>query len=98
MAVRDWPEKLSKDLVAYAPASAGPVQHSRKIVERRLLYHQVIEGTSIGYSDPDGIWCEVMNHIERRKTVHRLWNELEGVTNPFDRLMRMRADQVSKSI
>lgn len=50
------------------------------------------------FSDPDGIRFEVMNHIRRRKTVRRLWNELKGFTNPLDRLMRRRADQASKSI
>ena len=39
MAVRDWPEKLSVDLVPYAPASAGPFQHLRKIVDPRPPYY-----------------------------------------------------------
>jgi len=42
------------------------------------------------FSDPDGIRFEVMNHIRRRKTVRRLWNELKGFANPLDRLMRTR--------
>ena len=43
---------------------------------------------AVFFSDPDGIRLEVMNHMERRKTVRRLWNRLEGFTNPLDRLMR----------
>jgi len=34
---------------------------------------------------------EVMNYLKRRKLVRRLWNELEGFTNPLDRLMRRHA-------
>jgi glyoxylase I family protein len=45
---------------------------------------------AVFFSDPDGIRLEVMNHIERRKTVRRLWNQLEGFTNPLDRMTRKR--------
>jgi glyoxylase I family protein len=51
---------------------------------------------AVFFSDPDGIRFEVMNHMKRRKIVRKLWTELEGFTNPLDRLMRRRADQSRK--
>jgi hypothetical protein len=29
-----------------------------------------------------------MNYLKRRKLLRKVWNELEGLTNPLDRLMR----------
>jgi catechol 2,3-dioxygenase-like lactoylglutathione lyase family enzyme len=46
---------------------------------------------AVFFNDPDGIRLEVMNYLERRKLVPRVWNELEGFTNPLDRMMRRRA-------
>jgi glyoxylase I family protein len=51
---------------------------------------------AVFFSDPDGIRLEVMNHVERRKTVRRLWKQLEGFTNPLDRLARKRDHPKSK--
>ena len=51
---------------------------------------------AVFFSDPDGIRLEVMNHVERRKTVRRLWNQMEGFTNPLDRLTRKRDHRKSK--
>ncbi|MGH7778891.1 MAG: VOC family protein [Candidatus Binataceae bacterium] len=39
------------------------------------------------FSDPDGIRLEVMNHIERRKTIRARWTELAGFLNPLHRLL-----------
>jgi hypothetical protein len=33
MAIGDWTEKVAADFVTYAPASAGPLQHYRTIIE-----------------------------------------------------------------
>ncbi len=51
---------------------------------------------AVFFSDPDGIRLEVMNHVEHRKTVRRLWNQLEGFINPLDRLARKRDHPKSK--
>ena len=48
---------------------------------------------SLFFSDPDGIRLEVQNHTERRKNIRKLWNQLEGFTNPLDRLTRRRDDR-----
>ena len=32
-----------------------------------------------------------MNYLKRSKLVRKVWNELGGFVNPFDRLMRQRA-------
>jgi len=46
---------------------------------------------AVFFNDPDGIRLEVMNYLKRRKLVRRVWNELEGFTNPLDRLMLRHA-------
>lgn len=46
---------------------------------------------AVFFNDPDGIRLEVMNYLKRRKLVRKVWNELEGFTNPLDRLMRRPA-------
>jgi catechol 2,3-dioxygenase-like lactoylglutathione lyase family enzyme len=51
---------------------------------------------AVFFSDPDGIRLEVMNHVARRKTIRRLWTQLEGFTNPLDRLARKRDHPKSK--
>src|ERR1700678_3869150 len=43
MAVGDWTEEFSANLVEDAAASARPVQHSRRIVEMSVLYHPEVE-------------------------------------------------------
>ena len=46
---------------------------------------------AVFFSDPDGMRFEVMNYRKGRKTVRRVWNELEGFVNPMGRLQRKRA-------
>ncbi|MGO9603387.1 MAG: hypothetical protein ACLQAT_08305 [Candidatus Binataceae bacterium] len=45
---------------------------------------------AIFFSDPDEIRFEIMNYRKGRKTVRKLWSELQGFVNPLDRLMRKR--------
>ena len=80
-------DKIAGRLRALGIAIEGP----------RLWPEYAPDYYALFFSDPDGIRFEVMNHIKRRKTVRRLWNELEGFTNPLDRLMRGRANRPSKS-
>ena len=46
---------------------------------------------AIFFSDPDGIRLEIVNHLERRKTVHARWDELEDFENPLDRLLAKKS-------
>jgi glyoxylase I family protein len=38
------------------------------------------------FTDPDGMRLEIMNHIERRKTVRARWDRLVNFENPLDKL------------
>ena len=53
---------------------------------------------AVFFSDPDGIRLEVVTHLERRKNIRKLWNQLEGFTNPVDRLTRRRGRPLGKTI
>jgi len=80
-------DEIAGRLRAMAIAIEGP----------RLWPEYAPDYYAVFFSDPDDIRFEVVNHIKRRKTVRRLWSELEGFTNPLDRLMRGRASRPSKS-
>jgi len=62
----------------------------------RLWPEYLTDYYAVFFSDPDGIRLEVMNHVKRRKTVRRLWSQLEGFTNPLDRLTRKREHPKSR--
>ena len=79
-------DEIARRLRAMGIAIEGP----------RLWPEYLTDYYAVFFSDPDGIRLEVMNHIERRKTVRRLWNQLEGFTNPLDRLTRRRDDAKGK--
>lgn len=68
---------------------AGRLRAMRIAIEGPRLWPEYANDYyAVFFSDPNGIRLEVMNHIERRKTVRRLWNQLEGFNNPLDRLAR----------
>ena len=79
-------DDIARRLRAMGIATEGP----------RLWPEYSSDYYAVFFSDPDGIRLEVMNHTERRKTVRRLWNQLEGFTNPLDRLTRKRDHRKSK--
>ncbi len=54
----------------------------------RLCPEYAVDYYAVFFTDPDGIRLEVMNHIERRRTIAARWNELEGFVDPLDRLLQ----------
>ena len=59
----------------------------------RLCPEYMPDYYALFFSDPDGIRLEIVNHLERRKLVHARWDELEGFSNPLDRLLAKRTVQ-----
>ncbi len=75
-------DRAAVDAAATALKSAGV-----EVEGPRLWPGYAADYYAVFFSDPDGIRLEIVNHFERRKTIHARWDELEGFENPLDRLL-----------
>ncbi len=44
------------------------------------------------FADPDGIRFEIVNHLEHRREVRRLWDQLKDFVNPMQKLRARKSD------
>jgi glyoxylase I family protein len=76
------PDEAAVDAAARALRRLGlAIDGPRRRPEYAPDYYAVF------FEDPDGIQLEVMNHIARRRLMHRRFDDLIGFVNPLDRLL-----------